>query len=62
MARKRTKAPRDGIGFVDAMLTATVVAVAVIVAAYVYLPEVQRGVRRIAEDIEVRLVRSRAGK
>lgn len=45
---------RQGRAVVEVMLTVTVVAVAVIVAAYIWLPDVQRGVRAIAADVEAR--------
>lgn len=45
---------RRGMSFVELLLTATVVAVAVLVAAYIFLPDVQRGVRLIAQDVEDR--------
>ena len=45
---------RRGLSFIELLLTGTVVAVAVIVAAYIFLPDVQRGVRLIAHDVEAR--------
>ena len=45
---------RSGRAFVEVMVTVTVVALAVIVAAYIFMPDFQRGVRAIARDVEDR--------
>ena len=45
---------RSGRAFVEVMVTVTVVALAVIVAAYIFMPDFQRGVRAIARDVEER--------
>ena len=45
---------RSGRAFVEVMVTVTAVALAVIVAAYVFMPDFQRGVRAIARDVEER--------
>ena len=42
---------RSGQTLVESLLIATVVMVAVIVAAYVKMPEFERGVHAIARDI-----------
>ena len=42
---------RRGGAFIEDLLSLSVAAVAVIVAAYVYMPDVQRGVWRIANHI-----------
>lgn len=43
---------RSGRALVDVLLSASVVAVALIVAAYLFLPDFQRGVRAVAHDLE----------
>lgn len=48
---------RRGRASVDVLLSATLVAVALIVAAYLMMPDFQRGVRAIAGDLEQRLRR-----
>lgn len=47
-------AGRRGEGAVDLLLVATLVAVGCIVAAGIWMPDFQRGVRAIATDIEAR--------
>lgn len=42
---------RQGGARIDDLLTLSVVAVAVIVAAYVYMPDFSRGVKTIAHEI-----------
>ena len=54
----KRKAGNGGVGggpLVDVLLTVSVVAVAMIVAAYVWMPDFQRGVHALAADIERRL-------
>ena len=45
---------RRGEGTVDLLLVITLVAVGCIVAAGIWMPDFQRGVRTIAVDIETR--------
>ena len=47
-------APRRGRAFVEVMVTVSAVALAVIVAAYVFMPDFQRGVRAVVRDVEER--------
>jgi hypothetical protein len=42
---------------VDVLLSATLVAVALVVAAYVFMPDFQRGIRAVTSDIEERMSR-----
>jgi hypothetical protein len=52
MLRICARPARRGGTFIEDLLTVTVVAVAVIVASYVYMPDFQRGVHTLAGEIE----------
>ncbi|MDG1480500.1 MAG: hypothetical protein P8R54_12965 [Myxococcota bacterium] len=52
MNRARARPARRGGTFIEDLLTVTVVAVAVIVASYVYMPDFQRGAHTIAAEME----------
>ncbi len=50
--RVNARPARRGGTFVEDLLTVTVVAVAIIVASYVYMPDFQRGAHTVAAEIE----------
>ncbi|MFT5680622.1 MAG: hypothetical protein ACI8RZ_001528 [Myxococcota bacterium] len=52
MPRVNARPARRGGTFVEDLLTVTVVAVAIIAASYIYMPDFQRGVHTVAREIE----------